>query len=133
MRSTFNSPGHGRHRHVRAWVIAWRNVAINAISKEEQDQADEAARWLQERSLAGELCDQRKQPESEFDESIHWNLASETQPDEGLVVLLNVPDASDTVWPGLLDAGEWRWIDQSLVKHDVIAWAEMPVGLRREF
>lgn len=62
-------------------------------------------------------------------EMISWKRVETELPDEGLIVLLDVPDASEDVWIGMLDSGEWRWADQSLVKEKVIAWAELPYGL----
>lgn len=61
-------------------------------------------------------------------ETIDWISVDDDKPDEGIVVLLNAPAASDAVWPGLLDSGEWRWADQSRVNEEVVAWAEMPLG-----
>lgn len=64
-----------------------------------------------------------------MDEVIRWNLVTESLPDEGMVVLLSVPDSADNVWLGELDEGDWRWVNGSKVAEEVVAWAEMPVGL----
>ena len=66
-----------------------------------------------------------------LNEVINWHLArgGETkEPDEGLVVMVNVPEASEPIWLGYLDAGEWRYPDGSLIEGDVEHWAEMPEG-----
>lgn len=64
-----------------------------------------------------------------MDEVIRWNAVTESLPDEGLCVLIFVPDASATVWIGELDSGEWLWEGGFRVGEEVVAWAEMPAGV----
>jgi hypothetical protein len=86
--------------------------------------------------LATEV-DERVQPAkpgADFSEVIVWKLAEETQPDDGAMVLLNVAPycgvyEGEPVWPGYLEGGTWFWADGSEVASDVVAYAEMPVGL----
>ncbi len=64
-----------------------------------------------------------------MDEVIRWNLVTESLPDEGMAVLLSVPDSADKVWLGELGEGDWRWLNGSKVNEEVVAWAEMPAGV----
>lgn len=61
-------------------------------------------------------------------ESLEWFAAADTQPDEGMLVLVHCPEASEPVWVGSLDAREWHWPDGNPIEHDVHHWAELPRG-----
>jgi hypothetical protein len=65
------------------------------------------------------------------EEVVVWHRVEDTQPDDGITVMLFVPDNdSATTWPGWLEAEEWYWASGEKVREDVVAWCEMLDGLR---
>ena len=64
-----------------------------------------------------------------FDERLEWHDPDDLQPDDNELVLLHVPGL---IYPGYLDVDEWRWPDGGIVETDVIEWAKMPKGTRKE-
>ncbi len=62
------------------------------------------------------------------DETLHWNDANETTPDEGMLVLIKAPYAPEPVWLAYLDSNVWHYIDATEVGEDVAFWTDLPVG-----
>jgi hypothetical protein len=62
-------------------------------------------------------------------EMIVWKRVANEQPDDGIMHLLQVPESSVSVYPGYLDGGQWCWADGQVIDEEVLAFAEMPVGL----
>lgn len=61
-------------------------------------------------------------------ESIEWIPITEELPDEDLIVMVHAEVADgESVWPGYLDAGEWRSCDGGRFR-GVTHWAEMLKG-----
>lgn len=63
-----------------------------------------------------------------LDEEIHWNDAQQTTPDDGIVVMVKAPYASEPVWSAYLEDNTWFYMDGSRVGEDVYFWADWPVG-----
>jgi hypothetical protein len=68
-------------------------------------------------------------------ESVIWILVEKETPDEGVVVLLYHPTASEPVWPGVFegcsaDGYVFSHADGSMITGPVLAWAEVPGGPR---
>lgn len=68
-------------------------------------------------------------------ESVIWIRVEDETPDEGVVVLLFHPDASEPVWPGVFegctaDGYAFSHADGSMINGPVLAWAEVPGGPR---
>ena len=66
-------------------------------------------------------------------EVLNWISIEQETPDEGVVVLLFHPDASEPVWPGVFegctaDGYAFSHADGSIVSGSVLAWAEFPGG-----
>lgn len=66
-------------------------------------------------------------------ETLNWILIEDEMPDEGVVVLLYHPSASEPVWPGVFegctaDGYAFVHVDGSMVSGPVLAWAEFPGG-----
>ena len=64
-------------------------------------------------------------------EEIDWVFISEDYPDEDITVLLFVPDASEPVWFGFCEDGEFYWASGSPVKEKVVAFAVVPQGPKK--
>lgn len=62
-------------------------------------------------------------------ETLTWHPAAEL-PDSDTTVLIFVPDADETVWPGYWDAedGRWCYADTMPVNWKVTHWADLPEG-----
>ena len=63
-----------------------------------------------------------------MDETITWIETKRDTPDEGIVVLVYVPDSPDVVWPGYLEDGYWIFSNGAPIDSEVTYWAEFPVG-----
>jgi hypothetical protein len=68
-------------------------------------------------------------------ESVIWIPVEKETPDEGVVVLLYHPTASEPVWPGVFegctaDGYAFSHADGSMITGPVLAWAEVPGGPR---
>ena len=61
---------------------------------------------------------------------IEWHSVSDELPDEGTTVLIYEEHATDPVWPGYIDDGEWFFAEgaPAYPTH----WAEMPEGPKTE-
>lgn len=63
-----------------------------------------------------------------MNETITWIETKRDTPDEGIVVLVYVPDSPDVVWPGYLEDGYWIFSNGAPVNSEVTYWAEFPSG-----
>ena len=63
-----------------------------------------------------------------MNETITWIETKRDTPDEGIVVLVYVPDSPDVVWPGYLEDGYWIFSNGAPIDSEVTYWAEFPVG-----
>lgn len=66
-------------------------------------------------------------------ETLNWISVQTETPDEGVVVLLHHPEASEPVWPGVFegctaDGYAFSHADGSMISGPVLAWAEFPGG-----
>jgi hypothetical protein len=69
------------------------------------------------------------------EEIIAWTSVDDRLPDDDVTVLVCAPGASEPVWLGYYDEGEWFSIDHESYALDlealVTAWAKMPAGPQR--
>lgn len=63
-----------------------------------------------------------------MNETITWIETKRDTPNEGIVVLVYVPDSPDVVWPGYMEDGCWIFFNGAPVDSEVTYWAEFPVG-----
>lgn len=65
-----------------------------------------------------------------FTEVLVWQDARQVLPDAEMSVLVFSPENDEPVWIGFYD-GE-RWVSDGLVEYEtpVVAWAELPGGVR---
>ena len=63
-----------------------------------------------------------------MNETITWIDAKKDTPDEGVVVLVFVPNSPDVVWLGFREDGSWSFSDGSPINTEVRCWAEFPNG-----
>ena len=63
-----------------------------------------------------------------MNETITWIETKRDTPDEGIVVLVYVPNSPDVVWPGYLEDGCWIFSNGAPVDSEVTYWAEFPSG-----
>lgn len=62
-------------------------------------------------------------------ELIVWKDVSVVMPDDGMTVLIFVPDNSEPVFLGWHDVDDgWYFVDGSKVEQEVTHWDEVPVG-----
>ena len=62
-------------------------------------------------------------------ETITWHRLPGQMPDADTTVLVEAEHA-DEVWPGYLDGTTWRWATSLPVDGKVLAWADMPAGVK---
>jgi len=62
-----------------------------------------------------------------------WISAKDSLPDDDLIVLVNVPSASEPVWLGFISwegYERWHWADGSVIYGIVTHWQELPEAPR---
>ena len=89
------------------------------------------------RTIIARLADEKilleRYDDIEKIEKLNWIPIQAGTPDEGVVVLLYHPEASEPVWPGVFegctaDGYAFSHADGSMVSGPVLAWAEFPGG-----
>jgi len=61
-------------------------------------------------------------------ETLTWTPVAERLPDDDTTVLICTTGTAEPVWLGYRDGAQWRDSEGAAV--DVVAWAEMPRGVR---
>ncbi len=62
-------------------------------------------------------------------ELLTWHRLPGKLPDADTTVLVEAQHAEE-VWPGYLDGATWRWATGLPVMGKVLAWADMPAGVK---
>ena len=62
--------------------------------------------------------------------TIRWRLAVDENPDDGIVVLISAPAASEPIWLAFYDSEQrcWYSVDEYPLSTNPLHWAELPPG-----